>query len=235
MRIAILICGLIGLCACAEDSTLQYGNLNLPQTGNLHQDIVCRYRKQTGSDQQLKEGDWFFWRQGNRTETRDDVSHQGEIWERQQRGGYFYTHLFFDEKVALEFTPGDLAALNSAPSQPQFFSLIAPAVFGKELLLVGESKPNGISVESYKGYLKGMSAEVDWLPALQLPARIEKTGKDGNSLKLILESCGKPSEFKVQPAHLDSFRRLDFTDLGDMEDDSQVQRIEKLLGCAHHH
>lgn len=37
----------------------------------------------------------------------------------------------------------------------------------------------------------------------------------------------------ITKAQLDNFRRLDYTDLGDMEDDPMVQHIEKLLGGHH--
>jgi hypothetical protein len=81
-------------------------------------------------------------------------------------------------------------------------------MLGKELALQGKAESNGMVIESYRG-----------------------------TVTLTLSACGKQSQFPTKPitkAELDSFRRLDFTDLGDMEDDPMVHHIEQLLGGHQH-
>lgn len=198
--------------------------------------LACRFEKQTTDEKNPQSSNWYFWREAQRTETRDELSNQGEIWERNNAGQFFYTRLFYNERIALEFVPGDLAAIGTAASWRQLTSLIDPSMLGKELSLVGKDNANGIAIEHYRGTLNSVATEVDWLPALQLPARIVKKLPEG-SVTLILAECAKESKFAVKPivkSELDNMRHLDYTDLGDMEDDPTVQHIEQLMGGHHH-
>lgn len=223
------------LTACAGSATKSY---SLPEglSGvSAVNSLACRYEK-TAGDKNRQPTNWYFWRQTQRTETRDELSNQGEIWERNGAGQLFYTRVFYNEKVALEFVPGDLAATGAEPSWQQLTSLVNPEKLGKELALQGKADKNGMPVEYYKGAVNNIMTEVDWLPDLQLPARILKMLPDGR-LSLMLAECGNDSKFKVKPimkSEFDSLRRIDFTDLGDMEDDPMVRHIERLMGGHHH-
>ena len=197
--------------------------------------LACRYEKQVVNTGNTQKTNWYFWRQKERTETRDEVSNQGEVWETNNSGGMFYTRLFYNEKVALEFVQGDLAATNLTPSLQQLSSIVDPRLLGKELALLSKENREGMAIEYYQGVINDVATEVDWLPDLQLPARLVKKLSVG-TVTLILSACGSGSQFAVKPitkAELDDFRRLDFTDLGDMEDDPMVQHIEHLLGGGH--
>lgn len=198
--------------------------------------LACRFEKQTADATNPKNSNWYFWRQAQRTETRDDRANQGEIWERNNTGHYFYTRLFFNERIALEFLPGDLAATNATPSWQQLTSLVDPSTLGKELSLLGKENLDGTAIEYYSGAINGVPTEVDWLPALQLPARLVKKLPEG-SVTLTLAECSKDANSAVKPigkAELDNFRHLDYTDLGDMESDPMVQHLEQLMGGHHH-
>jgi hypothetical protein len=165
------------------------------------------------------------------------LSQQGEIWQRANNGQFYHTRLFYQEKAALEFYPGDLAALGNAPSWQRLSALIDPNSLGKTLALTGKEENEGVWVEHYQGIIKAQAVEVDWLPNLKLPARLSRQDPEGKVV-LTLNTCGKPSELPVQPiskTELDNWRHLDFTDLGDMENDPQVRRLEQLMGGHHHH
>lgn len=227
---------IICLTACADSSQQA---LSLPQDllgiASSSQ-LACRYKKQVGEGSKAKTTDWYFWRQPQRSETRDALSNQGEIWETLNPARFNYTRLFYNERVALEWGQGDLMASGSTPSIKQVNSIVDPDKLGKELALQGKSEANGMSIESYRGTINKIVTEVDWLPALQLPARFLKKLPEGNVI-LTLSACDKDSQFPVKPiskAELDGFRRLDYTDLGDMEDDPMVHHIEQLLGGHHH-
>lgn len=224
------------LTACAGSATKSY-SLPVGLSGvSAINSLACRYQKKTAGDKNRQPASWYFWRQTQRTETRDELSNQGEIWERNDAGQLFYTRVFYNEKVALEFVPGDLAATGAEPSWQQLTSLVNPDTFGKELALLGKADKNGMPVEYYKGEVNNIVTEVEWLPDLQLPARIVKMLPDG-ILSLTLADCGNNSKFKVKPitkSEFDSLRRIDYTDLGDMEDDPMVRHIERLTGGHHH-
>ncbi|MGZ8225202.1 MAG: hypothetical protein ACXWT3_01025 [Methylococcaceae bacterium] len=224
------------LTACAGPANKMYA---LPEgLGEISAttSLACRFEKRIGAENNPQSSNWYFWRAPQRTETRDQLSGQGEIWERNNAGQFFYTRLFYNERVALEFTQGDLTATGAAPSWAQLTSLINPKTLGKELPLLGKENAGNITVEYYSGALKGVLTEVDWLPALQLPARIVKKTPEGN-LTLTLSECGNSAKLALSPiskAELDTFRHLDYTDLGDMEDDPMVQHLEQLMGGHSH-
>ncbi|MFI3120247.1 MAG: hypothetical protein QX203_09720 [Methylococcaceae bacterium] len=233
----LLTCSLIfSLTACAGLSQKTY---TLPEKlGALDagSPLACRFQKQTTDGNTQQNSNWYFWRQAQRTETRDERSNQGEIWTKNAAGQFFYTRLFYNERIALEFVPGDLTATEAAPSWQQLTSLIDPNTLGKDLPLLSKDNSGNTAVEYYRGTVKGVPTEVDWLPALQLPSRIVKKLPEG-TLSLSLSECAKEAEFAVKPRtklELDNLRHIDYTDLGDMEDDPKVQHLEQLMGEHHH-
>ncbi|MDD2724950.1 MAG: hypothetical protein PHH59_13130 [Methylovulum sp.] len=224
------------LTACAGSATKSY---ILPEglAGFAKETLLaCRFEKQTGGENNTQKSNWYFWRQKQRTETHDERSQQGEIWERNEAGQLFYTRLFYNEHVALEFVPGDLAATGATPSWQQLTSLIDPKTLGKELVFVGKENLDGVLVEYYKGTVNNVETEVDWLPVLQLPARLIKKQPEG-SVSLAISDCGNEAKFTVKPitkAQYDNLRHLDYTDLGDLENDPMVQHLEQVMGTQHH-
>ncbi len=224
------------LSACAGSATKTY---ILPEgLGQVvaTSPLACRFEKHTTDGKNTQKSNWYFWRETQRTETRDELSNQGEIWERNSAGQYFFTRLFFNERVALEFVPGDLAAMGSSPSWQQLSSLIDPKTLGKELKPQGKGSAGGLSVEYYSGTINNVVTEIDWLPDLQLPARLVKKLSDITVI-LTVSDCGNVSKFAAKPItkpEFDKLRRLDYTDLGDMEDDPMVRHLELLMGGHHH-
>jgi len=199
--------------------------------------LACRFEKQISGEKNPRSSSWYFWRETQRTETRDERSNQGEIWTRTDTGQFYYTRLFYNERVALEFVPGDLAATGAAPSWRQLTSLVNPDTLGKELTLLGKDTSNGMAVEYYSGTINSVETQVDWLPALQLPARMVKKLPDNSAVTLTLSDCGQDSKFPVKPItkpELDHLRHIDYTDLGDMEDDPMIHHLEQLMGGHDH-
>lgn len=227
----------LSLLACSDARkalpALPTGLANLKPSNAL----ACRFSKTLESANHRQLSDWYFWRSASRTETRDMLTSQGEIWERNQNFQLFYTRLFYNERIAMEFVPGDLLAIGTNPSWQQINSLIDPAYLGKELALIDTKNLNGNAVEHYQGTLNWVNVDLYWLPSLQLPAQLSKTLPEG-SVTLNLLDCGPASEFSVQPltkTEFDSLQRLDYTDLGDREDDPMVQRLERLMATERTH
>ncbi len=195
--------------------------------------LACQFEKQATTANDKQHSHWYLWRTPMRMETRDELTQQGELWERNNQAQLFYTKVFFHEKTAVEFVPGDLAALGKSPSWPQLNSLIDPAVLGKQLLLT-QQRIGDIEVQHYRGKLQHAEIELAWLPKIQLPLRLWKKMPD-EELVLTLKTCSPT--LPVQPisqTELNQFRHLDYTDFGDMEDDPQVKRLEILMGEHHH-
>lgn len=198
--------------------------------------LGCRYEKHMTHGQQERRSNLYFWREAQRTETRDEASKQGEIWQRDGKDKLFYTRLFYPERVALEYTPGDLATVGSTATWEQVAALVDPQALGKTLQVQGRTGFAGVEAERYTGTENGVATEIDWLPGLKLPARVQRKSPEG-VFELTLAECADISKAKQQPItrqELDGLRHIDFTDLGDMESDPAVQRIEAQLGGHHH-
>lgn len=224
------------LAACASPTKKPHTlSAELTNLANPHS-LACQFEKKLVTEKNSQSSKWYFWRQARRTETRDALTKQGEIWERNNAGQFFYTRLFYNERVAVEFMPGDLKATGASASWQQLSSIVDPNTLGKELALTGKENLDKMTVEYYRGTLNGIDTEVDWLPALQLPARIAKKQPDG-IFQLSLSGCDELSKAAMQPiskVELDEFRHLDYADMGDMELDPVVQHIEQLMGGHHH-
>ncbi|MDD5275358.1 MAG: hypothetical protein PHR16_04680 [Methylovulum sp.] len=236
MKILLTSSLILFLSACASPAKDTYTLPENLSTITPANPLACRFEKQLVNEQKPQSTDWYFWRDALRTETRDELSNQGEIWEHNKTGQLFYTRIFYNDRVAIDFVPGDLAAMGNTVSWQQLGSLIDPATLGKELLLQNKKTVNQVAVEYYSGTLNGIPTEVDWLPVIQLPARLTKKLPE-KTITVTLSECAPASKLAVQPitkAELDSFRHIDYTDLGDMESDPIAQRIEQLMGEHHH-
>lgn len=200
--------------------------------------LSCQYRRITALANGANSSEWYFVRQENRAESRDAASQQGEIWERDTQGRLFLTHLFFSEKAALEYSPGDLKASGRLPAWEAAWSIIDPALLGKELKLVKKATDgNGLVEEIYRGNLAGNETEIHWLPALKLPSTVKKQDDAGGKQSLTLVNCWPIEKATIQPtteSTLSSYRHIDFSDLGDMETDPLVQKIVALSGGHSH-
>lgn len=214
---------------------------NAPNTAGLvglseQTALSCQYRRVSATENLSSASDWHFVRQENRTESRDAASQQGEIWEKDAQGRLFLTHLFFSEKAALEYSPGDLKASGRLSAWEAAWSIIDPALLGKELKLINKTTDGGIDEETYQGNWAGAETEIHWLPALKLPSSVKKQdGRGQQSLTLV--NCWPIDKATIKPTNestLSAYRHIDYSDLGDMETDPLVQKIIALSGGHSH-
>ncbi len=239
MKTLIVTPLVMALAACATPAS-QEKTFILPQslaTLSANAPLACQFQKSLDDGKATKTTQWYFWRSPDRTENRDELTNQGEIWSKDAAGRFFYARLFYNEKVVLEFAPGDLAALGTNVKWDELYSLIDTKKLGHEWPLTGTENVSGSTLEHYAGQLKsGNAITVDWLPQLKLAAGITKKQPEGLT-KLSLSSCGAATSVAVKPiteAQLNDFRHIDFTDLGDMESDPMVQHLEKIMGTHEH-
>lgn len=197
--------------------------------------ISCEFEKQDPDDVSTASQGyiWSLIRESDRVESKDELTQQGQIWERDSKGLITMTHLFHREKVALEYSSGELAATGKAADWEKIRSIINPAQLKNDFKVEKEEKNSGVRKVSYSSPV----GSIEWLPDLMLPSsiRLSEKGEVGN--KLMLKSCVPLSLAKVGPTPLSTlreYRHIDFSDIGDMETDPQVKRIESLLGGHSH-
>jgi hypothetical protein len=216
---------------CAQQQAIDLSDLSLPKL-NPQSSISCQYEK---SDTKVgKEvGYWYFMRQPNRTESRDDLTQQGQIWEKDPKGNITMTHLFHQEKVALEYSSGELAATGKPSNWNMHWSIINPQQLKQNFVLQKSEDIKGVKASFYKDH----ESEIVWLPDLQLPAAIKSHEEDAEFKSFVLKSCLAIDKASVRPTtetEINQYRRIDFSDLGDMETDPVVKKIEALLGGHSH-
>lgn len=226
------------LTACAGPARKPSGALPAGLQGlNGTAPLACSYAKQVAANGKESGSVWNFWRWPERTETRDEYTQQGEIWQRDAGGRIYHTRLFYPERVALEYMPGDLAATGHTPIWEQLQAgLVDPRQLGTQLRLTGQEQSAGLQLEQYSGTVDGIVTEVDWLPSLRLVSHIAKRFP-AQTVTLEMRECRELAQAQAQPLssrELDSYRHIDFTDLGDMESDPMVQRIVELAGGHSH-
>ena len=80
------------------------------------------------------------------------------------------------------------------------------------------------------GSAGGQSLSVDWLPALQLPARVLRQGRDGSVTRIELEqhAANAPAAWPVPGARSAGYLHLDAADFGDMDYEAVVRKSEAL-------
>ncbi len=239
MKTSLILLLLIFLHGCATSrpplSALLKGEL---QSLSATTPTACTYEKSITENGVVASSAWHFWRWTNRTESKDELSRQGEIWQKNATGQIFYTRIFYPERVALEYMPGDMLAIGVQPNWKKIEAgLIDPAQLGRELRLVNRQQNSGLALEHYAGKTNGSDIQVDWLPSLGLPIRVEKQFQ-GQVVSLSMKECSDLAKGKTMPIatrELDGYRHIDFSDLGDMESDPVVQKIIATIGGHTHH
>lgn len=198
--------------------------------------ISCKFEKINNQNKLNENSFWYLFRKENRVESRDERTQQGQVWEKDSKGKITMTHLFYKEKVALEYSSGDLAATGKDIDWNKVWSVINPEKLPKDFSLNKSETIKGVRRISYSSPL----GTVVWLPDLLVPAEISVSEEGGYSEHLILKSCEPMQVAKLAygpttDIELRQYRHLDFSDLGDMETDPQVKKIEALMGGHEHH
>ena len=178
--------------------------------------------------------DWFMIREPQRIVTFNAGSRQGEVWARDAQGRIEYTRVFAEDRKILDYTDGQLKTLHMEPNWAQLTSILSPEAVAK-LRKTGERKVMGQRALILEGNIDGVRTSLWWLPELQIPARLER-GRGRTATRLVLREIHEqaPAAWNwVDESVLDTYAKLDATDLGDMEYDPFVQKVMRQDG--HHH
>lgn len=205
----------------------------------------------------VKQMQWWLMREEHQVEIRQ-LSHTGEaahyssLWQKKPAGQYHYSYLMHDERRAIDYTDVDLKLL-AIKTDAEFWQLKNQLISDAELASLRldptpQAMQYGYGVEKYSGSLSnGIQAQVWWLPALKLPARVVYLYPQHQvSIQLqALESEGISAQPKGAAPHtswatLSQYQHVDYADLGDMEHNpSEMHWLSKAHGApglhAHAH
>ncbi len=168
---------------------------------------------------------WRLLRERGRVELLHLNSNTSEIWNETSNDLWFYQKVFHNDQQVIEYSPVDLKVLGM---QPQWLSL-ALAINPRVLSAMGAGKPDksfyGWKTEKYKGQIKGATYEVLWLPELAIAARVKCT-EAGITSTTEMQKPFLMAESPWQTINISGYRLIDYSDLGDMERDPFVIKIQ---------
>jgi hypothetical protein len=192
-------------------------------------EVTATFKTMVESAGKKSSQSWTFERRTNQV-----IHVRGERIDRWTRVGpaeITLEQIYPEEKIVLEFNQGDLKASGATNQWSSYFHLVDTNMFGK-LKSAGEKKRFGKRCHVYRGILDGAKWDVVWIPELGIPASIVRTQK-GSKMKTELTRIGVPAS-EIDESGL---QRVDFADVGDMENNERLQALlkrERHEGHRHH-
>lgn len=177
---------------------------------------------------------WRFTRNENRLEIENLSANTGEIWIKDGQA-LFMQKVFHQDKHSIEYRMDDFAVLKMAPRWEQQALLVEPELFSQ--LQAGEPiLSQGKPIRVYSGVIKGQQIELEWRVDLNLPQRIKRVSPTlTEETRLVNAQTFQEADWKIQDTA--DYQVTDYTDIGDMERDPFIIKIQSQLpgGDVHHH
>ncbi len=160
------------------------------------------------------------------------ANNSSELWTKTSKDLWFYHKVFHTDRQVIEYSPVDINVLGMH-QQWQYFA-INPDI----LQALTHSKPSanfqGWLAIIYSGEKSGTHYEVLWLPQLSLAARISATqGNQRTITEIRTLQVNQQAPFTF--SDITQYRTIEYTDLGDMERDPFVMKIQRELLEQHGH
>ncbi|GAB3383427.1 hypothetical protein GCM10027514_23590 [Azotobacter armeniacus] len=180
------------------------------------------------------EAEWRFFREKDRIDIENVEARTGERWQRDGRTQFFFK-VFHADRRSVEYRADDLMMINAALSWQPHALLIDPQVL-QSLALQDAGWRDGYPYRRYSGMAGGEKLDVLWRVDLKLPVVLERERADyreRTELKAVHPLAASPW---TSPDQSD-YEVIDFADIGDLERDPFVQRVQAQLpgGDVHHH
>lgn len=171
--------------------------------------------------------DWYFHR--DRKQVALLKGNIDEAWHRNERGHLRFERVFHEDGRAVDYSTGELLTLNVHADWTALSSFIDP----RDLLNLRVQSRTGRGAEQrlrLVGVVGGESWTVDWLPALQLPARLVRSSRERGVIRLELKQQASvaPLHWPRPGARSADYLRLDAADFGDMDYETVVRKSEAL-------
>ena len=172
---------------------------------------------------------WYFYRDRERIALVKEGFE--DIWLRDAKGNVRFERVLHADKRVLEYSAGELATLGVAADWKALGSFFDV----QELTRMKQTSRTGQGAAQrlhYSGSSGTQRVSVEWSPALQLPARIERrgSGKGERSVRFeLMASAEQPlAGWPLPGAGSADYWRMDAADFGDMEYDPVVKKAEAL-------
>lgn len=178
---------------------------------------------------------WYFFREAERVEIRDEHGHSGELWERDPSGKLFYSRLLHEDRAQVEFAPTEFQVMGK--TWDRVSTLVDRGAFGNTLQPKGHARRGGRLLERFSGAADGRRLAVLWDNELALPAEIRGTEPHKSTIVRLVRTwpAGQAPLSMTTEKTLAAYRQIDGADLGDMESDPLVARLLGHAGDGHQH
>lgn len=193
-------------------------------------DIAAEFETSYASESEKTQSRrWRLFRDQQSVETSELGSPDGEEWILNADQSVTYRRLFHPERRAVEYSPRDLA-LSKTPAE---WSRIAHVVSPKLLeMLKSTHQPSAPDALRYEGEVNGQIITIVWSKTLELPELVETKGPSGHT-KVVLVQHHKLSDSPWMRLGKRDYHTIEFTDLGDSEQDPIIKRILQRMGKVH--
>ncbi len=170
---------------------------------------------------------WYFDRQPQRIALMKGAI--DEVWHRDAQGHVSFERIFHDEQRAVDYSAGELATLGVQADWAALTSFVDQRSFAA-LRIVSRTGSGATERVRLAGAVGGEALRVEWLPALQLPARLMRTGRSGavTDIRLVQHATQAPAGWPVPGQRSAAYLRLDAADFGDMNYERVVRQSEAL-------
>ncbi len=169
---------------------------------------------------------WYFFRNAQRIAVlKGDFD---EVWHRDVQGRISFERVFHNERQAVDYSSGELATLGVQAEWAALASMVDPKELAT-LKLVSRSGSGAQHRLRLEGLHNGERLRVDWLPALQLPLRVERQSKAGRTRIELLQQANTAPPQWPQPGQASAdYLRFDAADFGDMGYQPVVRKSEAM-------
>lgn len=185
-----------------------------------------------GNTSQEQTREWYLWRQPNQVETRETSGDTGQIWELSRNGQVSYLRIFHQEKRIIEYTSGDLRALQSYPGWLKLACLIDPILLKTQLQLNGSVETLGRQAQRYQGRVDEVEFEVLWLEKERIPALVRQMFANRQEI-MQLKEIHSLHESPWPRSQISEYIHIDYADLGDKEADPFIHSLQQGVEHAH--
>jgi hypothetical protein len=176
---------------------------------------------------------WFFWRTDKTVEVSNAEQSFGEKWTLSNQDTVFYQALYHDKKFLLDFQPADLKILGKKTNWE-----LRSSLFSQKLLKQLEQKHSGkfkqYVMVHYQGKIAGTEYQIDWLPELNLPARVEKVSL-GKKVVTELKEIYLLAQTPYKQLANEKYDDMEYADIGDNESHPVVAQLQKNTGVGYFH
>ena len=169
---------------------------------------------------------WWMLRTPTQVELKKTNSNNSElwIWENNQANYQFLMH---DEKKVIEYSAVDLKMLNMAADSTKWQE-VTNLVLQKDLAIMKKTRLKkqykGLALAQYNGNIECIKTQIVWIDNLQIPLQITYFYPKHKTIVNLLDVNTSTSASLLSEQILDSYQRIDYADIGDMEHSALAKR-----------